>query len=244
MSGSGRVKGRARLRTSSRPLRAYRVPVREIVQGLLDLYPDARCELVYRNPYELLVATVLSAQTTDAKVNAVTPELFRRYPDARALSAASPEELYPILRALGLYRIKAERLVALARELVERYGGEVPADVDSLTALPGVGRKTANVVAANAFAIPAFAVDTHIRRVARRLGLTTSANPGVIEREITRIVPKRLWIVLHHALIWHGRRVCHARFPKCHICPLRPACRAWRSGEVRPARGTADLSAP
>jgi len=237
MSGRGRVKGRAGIHTFSRPLRAYRVPVREIMQGLLDLYPDARCELVYQNPYELLVATVLSAQTTDAKVNAVTPELFRRYPDARALSEASPEDLYPILRTLGLYRIKAQRLVALARELIERHGGEVPADVESLTALPGVGRKTANVVTANAFAIPAFAVDTHIRRVARRLGLTTSSKPEIVEQEITRIVPKRFWIVLHHALIWHGRRMCHARFPKCHICPLRPMCRAWQIGEVRPARG-------
>ncbi|RKQ85421.1 endonuclease III [Brockia lithotrophica] len=244
MSERGKVKGRVKLRTSSRPLRAYRVPVREIVQGLLDLYPGARCELVYRNPYELLVATVLSAQTTDAKVNAVTPELFRRYPDARALSEASPEDLYPILRTLGLYRIKAERLVALARELVERHGGEVPADVEALTALPGVGRKTANVVVANAFAIPAFAVDTHIRRVARRLGLTTSSKPETVEREITRIVPKRFWITLHHALIWHGRRMCHARSPKCHICPLRSVCRAWRSGEVRPARGTADPGTP
>jgi len=244
MSKRSKVKARVKFRTSSRPLRAYRVPVREIVLGLLDLYPGARCELVYRNPYELLVATVLSAQTTDAKVNAVTPELFRRYPDARALSEASPEDLYSILRTLGLYRIKAERLVALAQELVERHGGEVPADVEALTALPGVGRKTANVVVANAFAIPAFAVDTHVRRVARRLGLTTSSKPEIVEREITRIVPKRFWIPLHHALIWHGRRMCHARFPKCHICPLRSMCLAWRSGEVRPARGTAVSGIP
>ncbi|WP_034386610.1 endonuclease III [Deinococcus sp. YIM 77859] len=195
-----------------------------VLSALETLYPDARTELVFRNPFELLVATVLSAQATDVSVNAVTPALFARYPDAWALSRATPEDIEPYIRTVGLYRAKARNLSLLARLLVERHGGEVPNDFGAVVALPGAGRKTANVVLSNAYGFPAIAVDTHVGRLARRLGLSTQTNPDRVERDLQRLFPRERWVFLHHALILHGRRVCQARRPQCAACLMRTFC--------------------
>ncbi len=196
----------------------------QVLGALETLYPDARTELDYRSPFELLVATVLSAQATDVSVNAATPALFARYPDAHALSTASPEDIEPYIRRIGLYRGKARNLAALARLLVERHGGEVPDDFAAVVALPGAGRKTANVVLSNAYGYPAIAVDTHVGRLARRLGLSTQTNPDKVEADLERLFPRGRWVFLHHALILHGRRVCAARRPLCGECVMRPFC--------------------
>ncbi|WP_288404187.1 endonuclease III [uncultured Deinococcus sp.] len=196
----------------------------QVLGALETLYPDARTELDYRSPFELLVATVLSAQATDVSVNAATPALFARYPDAHALSTASPEDIEPYIRRIGLYRGKARNLAALARLLVERHGGEVPDDFAAVVALPGAGRKTANVVLSNAYGYPAIAVDTHVGRLARRLGLSTQTHPDKVEADLERLFPRGRWVFLHHALILHGRRVCAARRPLCGECVMRPFC--------------------
>ena len=196
----------------------------QVLAALETLYPDARTELDYRSPFELLVATVLSAQATDVSVNAATPALFARYPDAHSLSTASPEDIEPYIRRIGLYRGKARNLAALARLLVERHGGEVPNDFAAVVALPGAGRKTANVVLSNAYGYPAIAVDTHVGRLARRLGLSVQTNPDKVEADLERLFARARWVFLHHALILHGRRVCAARRPLCGECALLPFC--------------------
>lgn len=195
-----------------------------VLAGLSELYPDARCELDFRNPFELLVATVLSAQATDVSVNLATPALFARFPDAHAMSVAEPEEIEPLIRRIGLYRAKARNLAALARLLVERHGGEVPNDFDAVVALPGAGRKTANVVLSNAYGYPAIAVDTHVGRLARRLGLSAQTNPDKVEADLERLFPRERWVFMHHGLILHGRRVCFARKPACGACRLAGFC--------------------
>lgn len=196
----------------------------QVLTVLDTLYPDARTELEFRTPFELLVATVLSAQATDVSVNAATPALFARYPDAHAMSAASAEDIEPLIRRIGLYRGKARNLAALARLLVERHGGEVPDDFAAVVALPGAGRKTANVVLSNAYGYPAIAVDTHVGRLARRLGLSTQTHPDKVETDLQKLFPRERWVFLHHALILHGRRVCHARRPLCGACELASLC--------------------
>ncbi|GBF05512.1 endonuclease III [Deinococcus aerius] len=195
-----------------------------VLSALETLYPDARTELKFNSPFELLVATVLSAQATDVSVNAATPALFARYPDAHAMSGATPEDLEPLIRSIGLYRAKARNLAALARLLVERHGGEVPNDFGAVVALPGAGRKTANVVLSNAYGYPAIAVDTHVGRLARRLGLSAQTNPDRVERDLQHLFPRDRWVFLHHGLILHGRRVCLARKPRCPECPMRDFC--------------------
>lgn len=195
-----------------------------VLVALETLYPDARTELEFRSPFELLVATVLSAQATDVSVNAATPALFARYPDAHALSRAEPEDIEPLIRSIGLYRGKARHLAALARLLVERHGGEVPNDFDAVVALPGAGRKTANVVLSNAYGYPAIAVDTHVGRLSRRLGLSVQTTPDKVELDLQRLFPRGRWVFLHHALILHGRRICHARKPQCPACEMRAFC--------------------
>lgn len=195
-----------------------------ILTILSELYPDARTELKYRNPFELLVATVLSAQATDKSVNAATPALFAAYPDAKAMSLATPEDLAPYIRHVGLYRAKAGYLVKLAQQLVERHGGEVPNDFDAVVALSGAGRKTANVVLSNAYGRPAIAVDTHVGRLSRRLGLSTQKNPDAVEQDLEAIFPRERWVFVHHALILHGRRVCASRCPQCSTCALSTLC--------------------
>ena len=195
-----------------------------ILAVLEQLYPDAATELQHRNPFELLIATVLSAQATDASVNKATPALFKRYPDAFALAQATPEEVEPYIKSIGLYRSKAKNIVLLARRLVEQYGGEVPADKARLRALPGVGWKTATVVLGAAFGVPGIAVDTHLTRLAARLGLSGEKDPEKIGRDLEHLFPKEKWVFVHHALILFGRYRCTARRPDCQGCPLYQDC--------------------
>ena len=199
----------------------------QVLAELRLLYPDAESELDFDSPYQCLIATLLSAQATDVSVNLATPTLFEAYPDAYALAAATPEEVEPYIRTIGLYRTKARNAVATARLLVEEHGGQVPRTLEELIALPGVGRKTANVVLANAYGVPSIAVDTHVGRVARRLGFTKETNPDKVEADLVALFDESDWIFLHHALIFHGRRVCYARRPdcaSCTLCPLCPSC--------------------
>jgi endonuclease III len=198
---------------------------RRVVRSLVRLYPTVRCALDHRDAFELLVATVLSAQCTDERVNKVTPALFARFPDAASLAGAELAEVERLVYQTGFFRAKARNLVALARLLVERHGGVVPADFEALTALPGVGRKTAHVVLGNAFAIASgVVVDTHVKRLAFRLGLTGRTEPEVIERELTGLLPRKDWIDFSHRLIAHGRGPCDAQRPRCAECGLRDLC--------------------
>ncbi|HNX50346.1 MAG TPA: endonuclease III [Thermoanaerobaculaceae bacterium] len=193
--------------------------------ALATAYPDATCELVHHGPYELLVATILSAQCTDVRVNIVTPALFARFPDAAALAGAEPSELEELIRSTGFFRNKARSLLGMARAVVERHDGKIPTDMDALTALPGVGRKTANVVLGTAFGLATgVVVDTHVTRLSGRLGLTRQDDPEKIERELMALFPETSWVVLSHRLILHGRRICTARKPACDRCPLAPLC--------------------
>lgn len=195
-----------------------------ILAELERLYPDAKPALHFANPYQLLVAVILSAQCTDVKVNAVTPALFAAYPDAHALAKADPLEVEGYIRTCGLYHNKAKNLVATARALVEHYGGEVPADHEKLTQLPGVGRKTANVVMSCAFGADAIAVDTHVFRVSNRLGLADAGDVLKTEQQLMQNIPKNKWSLAHHWIIFHGRRVCSARKPDCERCTLSAWC--------------------
>jgi endonuclease-3 len=198
---------------------------KQVVRALWRLYPTVKCGLEYRNAFELLVATILSAQCTDARVNTVTPAFFARFPNARSLNGADPAEVEALIHSTGFFRAKAKNLLAMAAQLVERHGGEVPRDLDALTALPGVGRKTANVVLGNAFAIASgVVVDTHVKRLAGRLGLSSGKDPVMIERDLIRLVPRKKWVDLSHRLIEHGRRTCLALRPKCRECALARIC--------------------
>ena len=199
-------------------------PIPELLARLEQAYPDARCALDHRDPFQLVVATVLSAQCTDARVNLTTPALFQRFPDPASLAAGDLAEVEALIRSTGFFRNKARNLLGLANALVERHGGQVPAVREQLALLPGVGAKTANVVLANAFGIPALAVDTHIYRVARRLGLSRGNTPDRVEADLCSLFPAGRWIDLHHQLIFHGRRVCSAQRPDCGPCPLRELC--------------------
>ncbi len=208
------------------PLRAWRGARQRAqlaVERLARIYPAA-CELDHRGTFQLLVSTILSAQTTDRRVNLVTPELFRRYPDAAALARAEPDAVERIIQPAGFFRVKARTLIACSRVLLERFGGEVPARMEDLITLPGVGRKTANVVLGVGFGIPGFAVDTHVIRLTNRLRLTRSRDPVRIERDICAIVPKEEWTGLSLRLILHGRRICLARTPRCPACALNDFC--------------------
>ena len=199
-----------------------------ILKELSRLYPEAGPELDFTNPFETLIATMLAAQCTDRQVNKVTPTLFASYPNATALAALTAEELHPWIKSCG-FRSKAVNITATCRILVEEHGGKVPNTLEALTALPGVGRKTANVVLANAFGIPAFAVDTHVFRVSNRLGLVRAKDVKQAELQLMDVVPKKDWIAAHHWMILHGRRVCDARRPACGRCTLAPLC-AYASG--------------
>lgn len=197
----------------------------EIIRRLREEYPDARCSLEHRSAYELLAATILSAQCTDERVNMTTPALFARYPTPADLADARTEELEELIRSTGFFRNKAKSLLGMAAALVERHGGEVPAEMDALVKLPGVGRKTANVVLGNAFGIAAgVVVDTHVRRLSERLGLTSHDDPEKIELDLVDIVPREDWTLLPHLLIYHGRAVCKAPKPRCGECVLADLC--------------------
>lgn len=198
------------------------------------LYPHVRSELHFSSPLELLVATILSAQTTDKQVNLVTPVLFARYATAADYAAADRMELEKIIQSTGFYHTKATSLIGVGQALCDRFGGQVPARLDDLVTLPGVGRKTANVVLGNAFGIPGLTVDTHFGRLARRFGWTASTEPDKVEAEVGALIPRRDWTDLSQRMIWHGRRVCHARRPACGACGLARLCPSYGEGPVDP----------
>ncbi len=197
---------------------------KRILDKLEEMYPEAKAELVFSNPYEMLVATMLSAQCTDKQVNKVTPAVFERWPDANAMAEAKVEELFPMVKSCG-FRSKAGNIIAACRIIKEQHNGQVPDTMEALTALPGVGRKTANVVMFNAFGIPAFAVDTHVFRVSNRLGLCKADTVEETERQMTKLIPKENWGRAHHWLIWHGRKLCKAQRPLCEECELNQLCK-------------------
>ncbi|HEU4491278.1 MAG TPA: endonuclease III [Jiangellales bacterium] len=199
------------------------------------LYPDAHCELDFRSPFELLVATVLSAQTTDKRVNMVTPVLFAAYTTPAALAAADREDVERIIQSTGFFRAKTQAIMGLSQAIVERFDGVVPGRLRDLVTLPGVGRKTANVVLGNAFGVPGITVDTHFGRLVRRFGWTAETEPDKVEAEVGALFHRRDWVLLSHRLIWHGRRRCHARRPACGACPLAPMCPSYGEGPTDPA---------
>lgn len=225
---TGRARGRRR----------PAAPIDQVLALLKSAYPDAHCALDHLTPFELLVATILSAQCTDRRVNLVTPALFARYPTAKALAAADQEEVEELIRSTGFFRNKARNLIGMATALVERHRGEVPADMEALRVLPGVGRKTANVVLGNAFGInDGITVDTHVGRLSKLLGLTRHTDPIKVERDLMALVPVEDWTLISHLLIWHGRQVCIARRPRCGECLLSPLCpSASPPGPIAPAR--------
>src|SRR5579875_1469563 len=195
-----------------------------IVRKLAQLYPDAHCALHYDNPLQLLVATILSAQCTDERVNRITPALFARYPDAKAFATADQAELERMIQSTGFFRSKTKNLIACCRQLVERYGGAVPRTMEELVPLPGIGRKTANVLLGNLFDVPGIPVDTHVRRLSRRMGLSEHKDPVKIEHDLMALIPRKEWTLFGHRMIFHGRQVCHARKPLCHQCQLASLC--------------------
>ena len=208
---------------------------RAFLRSLEEQHPNANTELHYQNAYQLLVATVLSAQSTDRRVNEVTPALFRRYPDAKALAAARTEELEAMVRSTGFFRSKSRSLVGLARALVEQHQGEVPASMEALTELPGVGRKTANVVLGHALGVPGLPVDRHVLRVANRIGLVDSDDPEVVETRLCKALPKDMWTRASDTLILHGRRICRPR-PLCEECRVRNVCEYYKAGRDKKDR--------
>ena len=238
-------KGRKKLarvrKAASRQAQAYNplAPDRiaEILKRLDQLYPDVTCALTHTSAWELLVATILSAQSTDVNVNRVTPELFRKYPTVEAFAALTPEQLEPDVRSTGFFRNKSKSVVGAAKKIVADFGGQVPLNMDDLLSLPGVARKTANVVLGSWFKIAeGIVVDTHVHRISRRLELTTNTDPQKIEQDLMRIIPREKWILFAHQIIWHGRKLCIARKPKCVDCPLENICHAadktWSTVEL------------
>ncbi|MEU1849683.1 endonuclease III [Streptomyces sp. NPDC019990] len=209
---------------------------RRINRELAEVYPYAHPELDFANPFQLVVATVLSAQTTDLRVNQTTPALFARYPAPEDLAAANPEEVEEILRPCGFFRAKTKSVIGLSKALVEDFGGEVPGRLEDLVKLPGVGRKTAFVVLGNAFGRPGITVDTHFQRLVRRWRWTGETDPDKIEAAVGALFPKSDWTDLSHHVIWHGRRICHARKPACGACPIAPLCPAYGEGETDPEK--------
>jgi endonuclease-3 len=209
---------------------------RAINRELALTYPDATIELDFTTPLELLVATILSAQSTDKRVNLVTPTLFARYPDAAAYAAADRAELEVLITPTGFFRAKTDALIKLGAALTEQFGGEVPRTLDRLVTLPGVGRKTANVVLGNAFGIPGITVDTHVGRLARRFGWSVETDPVKVETDIAALFPRKDWTDMCQRVIWHGRRRCHARNPACGVCPVARYCPAYGEGETDPVK--------
>jgi endonuclease-3 len=217
---------------------------RMINRALAQTYPDADIELDFETPLQLLVATILSAQSTDKRVNLVTPVVFGRYPDAAALAAADRAELEELIKPTGFFRAKSDSLIKLGSALVERFDGDVPPRLADLVTLPGVGRKTANVVLGNAFGIPGITVDTHVGRLSRRFGWTTQHDPEKVEADIAALFPKRDWTQLCQNMIWHGRRCCHARNPACGACPVAGWCPSYGEGETDPVKAAKLIREP
>jgi len=208
---------------------------RTIYQRLVKTYPDAHCELNFESPLQLLAATILSAQCTDDRVNMVTPALFAKYPTAADLASADQTELETVIKSTGFYRNKAKSLIGLGQALVTRFGGEVPRTLEELVTLPGVGRKTANVVLGNAFDTPGITVDTHVGRLSRRFGWSKHTDPEKVEQDIMNLFAPKYWTQLSQVMIWHGRRRCHARKPACGACPIDDLCPAYGEGPTDPA---------
>jgi endonuclease-3 len=220
-------------RTRNSRYKSGRVSALETLKQMEAIYPEAKCALVHTNPFQLLVATILSAQCTDVRVNQTTPALFKRYRNPEALAQADLIEVETLIRSTGFFRNKAKNLIACAASLVEQYQGEIPAELEKLVALPGVGRKTANVVLGNAFDIPGMVVDTHVKRIAYRLGWTRQTDPVKVEIDLSRLLPKEKWNGASHTLIFHGRALCKAPIPECSHCPIEGSCpangvRRWR----------------
>jgi endonuclease III len=215
-----------------------------MAKALAEAYPDAHCELDFSSPLELLVATILSAQCTDKRVNEVTPTLFARYRTARDYAAADRAEVEELIRPTGFFRAKTDSLLKLGQALEERYDGEVPGRLADLVTLPGVGRKTANVVLGNAFGVPGITVDTHFGRLSRRFGWTAEDDPVKVEHEVGALFPKREWTVLSHRLIWHGRRICHSRKPACGACPVARWCPSYGLGPTDPVAAARLVKGP
>ena len=227
----------ARVSKGYNPLSPERVS--EILKRLDGLYPDVTCALTHKDPWELLVATILSAQSTDVRVNMVTPELFRKYPTVQDFARLEPQQLEPDVRSTGFFRNKSKSVVGAARRIVAEFGGKVPENINDLLTLPGVARKTANVVLGTWFGkAEGVVVDTHVHRISRRLELTKNDDPKKIEQDLVRVIPREKWILFSHQIIWHGRRLCLARSPKCADCPLENICHAedktWSTVERHP----------
>lgn len=203
-----------------------------VLEKLEELYPEAKCELNFGNTFQLLVATMLSAQSTDKKVNEITSELFKQYKTPEDFLSMTQTELEEKIKKIGLYRNKAKNILQMCHDLIIRFDGEVPNNMEELVSLPGVGRKTANVVLSNGFGIPAIAVDTHVFRVSNRIGLAHSNNVDETERQLMNSLPKDTWSLAHHLLIWHGRRICEARKPKCGICPISDCCDYFNKKDI------------
>ena len=204
-----------------------------IVKTLLDTYPDAKCELEYKTPYELLVATVLSAQSTDVRVNIVTKELFKNYNTPEKILKLGEEKLMEYIKSIGFYNVKSKNIIALSHLLIQNYDSQVPDEMDELLKLPGVGRKTANVVLSNCFGVPAIAVDTHVFRVSTRLGFSDKKDPLQVEQDLMKKISKKYWTDAHHAFIFHGRRICKARNPMCEICSVQSYCKFYKKKRGR-----------
>lgn len=207
----------------------------KILRGLAELYPDAHCALTYTNPLQLLIATILAAQCTDARVNRITPALFARFPTAHDFAVADQAEVERLVHKAGFFRSKAANIIASCRLLVAHHGGEVPASMDELVRLPGVGRKTANVVLGNSFGIPGLPVDTHVGRLSQRMALTVHTDPVKIEADLNALVPREQWTLFSHRMIFHGRQVCHSRKPACETCTLAPHCPKVGTAHETPA---------
>jgi endonuclease III len=214
---------------------------RKIYRELSDVYPYVKCELDFENPYQLLTAVILSAQSTDVGVNKVTPALFRRYPTPADLAEADPEELEALIKPTGFFHNKAKSLLGMARSVVSDHGGQVPGKLNELVKLPGVGRKTANVVLGDAFGVPGITVDTHFGRLVRRWGWTDLEDPVKVEHAIGELFPRKDWTLLSHRTIYHGRRVCHAKKPACGACPIAKLCPSRGIGEQDPVKAAALL---
>lgn len=212
---------------------------RRMHRALAARYPDARCELEFEDPFQLLVATVLSAQTTDVRVNQVTPALFARYPSPAPLAAADRADLEELIKPTGFFRAKSDALLKLSGRLVEAFDGQVPRRLADLVTLPGVGRKTANVVLGNAYGVPGITVDTHVGRTARRFGWTDETDPVAVEHALGELFDRRDWTMLSHRMIFHGRRTCHSRRPACGACPVAADCPSYGLGETDPVRAQA-----
>src|SRR5437868_5695541 len=197
---------------------------RKIIRRLAKEYPDAKCALHHEDPLQLLIATILSAQCTDVRVNLVTPDLFAQFPDAKAFATADPRALEKAIQSTGFFRNKTRNIIACCKQIVEEHSGQVPRTMEELVRLPGVGRKTANVILGNAFEVPGITVDTHVGRLSRRLGLTRHTDPEKVERDLMDLIPRKEWTMFSHRMIFHGRQVCHARKPRCESCVLLSVC--------------------